>query len=249
MNGLVYRAFDITNGEPYVGQVGALGKTFEDRKSEHLSSKDNVPFHNALQKRPQAFVWSILTTGLRNQKELDDAEIYWGLYFNCLRKKDKSGGYNLRLGQGRTIWSEEEKFRMSEIQKIAQNRPGVKQHQSEIQKIACARPDVKEKRSQAQLIAQNKPEAKERAKIKQTIVQNTPENIEKLSVSNREARKRPETIEKHRRAQLLKNGWVVLSDGRKFESIGKVMKITGEKYQEVRNKIADGIYHREKLQE
>jgi group I intron endonuclease len=106
VNGIVYHAFDTSNGKAYVGQAGS---TLEKRKAGHLRFTKNLPFTNALRKRPEAFVWTVLTSGLTTQAELDEAEIYWGTFFDCL----VPNGYNLKLGSGHVIWSDEEKARQS----------------------------------------------------------------------------------------------------------------------------------------
>ncbi len=126
MAGFIYHAFDTSNGKAYVGQVGAFGKILEDRKDEHLRSKANRPFSNALRARPEAFVWTVLTSELMSQQELDEAEVYWGMFFNTL----VSGGYNLKLGQGHTVWSEEERENNRIIQKKVWKRPGYREMMS-----------------------------------------------------------------------------------------------------------------------
>lgn len=50
-----YRATNTTNGKFYIGS----STNFEKRKKEHLSSKENYPFQNALRKNPDAFEWEV----------------------------------------------------------------------------------------------------------------------------------------------------------------------------------------------
>jgi hypothetical protein len=50
MNGLIYHAFDMSNGKCYVGQTG---RTLEQRIKGHLEKRVNYPFSNALHKRPE----------------------------------------------------------------------------------------------------------------------------------------------------------------------------------------------------
>lgn len=138
MNGLIYHAFDTSNGKSYVGQTAS---TLEVRKKEHLGSKARLPFANALRKRSDSFEWSVLTSNITTQKDLDAAEIYWGLHFGCLLPE----GYNLRLGSGHVIWSEEEKERNRRAQRIASSRPEVRERRSKAQRENKSKPEVREK--------------------------------------------------------------------------------------------------------
>lgn len=104
--GIVYRAFDSTNGKSYVGQTcGDL----EKRIDSHLRSGSTCrKFKHALRKRPEKFSWSILTECL-NQDDLNAAEKYWCDFFDCI-----NDGYNLREGGGsRGRLSEETRRKMS----------------------------------------------------------------------------------------------------------------------------------------
>ena len=50
-----YRATNTLNGKFYIGS----SVNFERRKKEHLKSKANFPFQNALRKNPEAFEWEV----------------------------------------------------------------------------------------------------------------------------------------------------------------------------------------------
>jgi group I intron endonuclease len=50
-----YKATNTINGKFYIGS----SKNFERRKQEHLRSKENYPFQNALRKNPEAFEWEV----------------------------------------------------------------------------------------------------------------------------------------------------------------------------------------------
>jgi group I intron endonuclease len=52
-----YRATNTTNGRFYVGST----TNFEKRRKEHLRSKKNLPFQNALRKNPEDFEWEVWT--------------------------------------------------------------------------------------------------------------------------------------------------------------------------------------------
>jgi group I intron endonuclease len=50
-----YKATNTKNGRFYIGSTN----NFEKRKVEHLKSKENLPFQNALRKNPLAFEWEV----------------------------------------------------------------------------------------------------------------------------------------------------------------------------------------------
>lgn len=50
-----YKSTNTLNGRFYIGS----SNNFEKRKKEHLTSKDNYPFQNALRKNPEAFEWEV----------------------------------------------------------------------------------------------------------------------------------------------------------------------------------------------
>lgn len=124
--GTIYLAADISNGKTYCGQE--TGGPFS-RMQKHLKSKKNVHFHNALQIRPESFVWMLLCE-CENQVELDAAEIYYGEMFDCLHPQ----GYCLRLGHGRGRVSNETRERQRKIQTEIQNSPEARKRNSEAQK-------------------------------------------------------------------------------------------------------------------
>jgi group I intron endonuclease len=104
MDGTIYHVFCLDTGKCYVGQTT---QRMEVRWRQHLKSakgSSRCPFVRALQKYgSDRFVLTVLFSGLQDQASLDDAEIYWGTYFRSLVPE----GYNLRLGKGRGIVSEE----------------------------------------------------------------------------------------------------------------------------------------------
>jgi group I intron endonuclease len=50
-----YKATNTTNGKFYIGS----STNFTRRKEEHLNSRGNYPFQNALRKNPEAFEWEV----------------------------------------------------------------------------------------------------------------------------------------------------------------------------------------------
>ncbi len=52
-----YKATNTTNGKFYVGST----TNFEKRQREHLCSRVNYPFQNALRKNPEAFIWEVIS--------------------------------------------------------------------------------------------------------------------------------------------------------------------------------------------
>jgi hypothetical protein len=199
VNSIIYHAFDTTNGKAYVGQTG---KTLNERQRRHLNSRANLPFANALRKRPEAFVWTMLTTGVQTQQELDDAEIYWGTFFDCL----VPSGYNLKLGQSRMIWSDEQRIRNSVLQKNAANRPEVKVRRMAAQKIVQNRPEVKAQRSASLKIVWANSEMRAKSSALQKISQNRPEVKARHSAAAKIAQNRPEV--KARKSAAAKIAWI-----------------------------------------
>ncbi len=53
---ITYRAYNKKNGKWYVGST----VNFSKRKKEHLCSKQSSPFHSALRKDPDLFIWEII---------------------------------------------------------------------------------------------------------------------------------------------------------------------------------------------
>lgn len=103
MTGIIYRAFDTSNGMSYIGQTrnGLLS-----RMQQHLrpSAKiKNRKFVNALHKCPSSFVWSILIECHIN--DLDSAEAYWISFLECILD-----GYNLAPVRKTAVWSPELSF-------------------------------------------------------------------------------------------------------------------------------------------
>ncbi len=195
MAGIIYHAFDTTNGKAWVGQTQG---TLEERQKEHLSqhSKCTV-FRNALLKRPDAFVWTVLTSGLTEQSDLDDAEIYWGLFLDTL----VPNGYNLKLGRGRTVWSEEEKERHSILMTVVHNRPELKKRRNQSVKASWERPDVRERHVKAFRAAGKRPEVRRHHSEAAKIVQSRPEVQLKHRMTNSdpEVKRRRSIAQKARR--------------------------------------------------
>jgi group I intron endonuclease len=50
-----YRATNTINGKFYIGS----SNNFDRRREEHLNSRRNLPFQNALRKNPEAFEWEV----------------------------------------------------------------------------------------------------------------------------------------------------------------------------------------------
>jgi group I intron endonuclease len=50
-----YRATNTIDGKFYIGS----SKNFNQRKEQHLNSRKNLPFQNALRKNPEAFEWEV----------------------------------------------------------------------------------------------------------------------------------------------------------------------------------------------
>lgn len=70
-----YIAINTLNGKFYIGS----SKNFEQRKKEHLGSKANYPFQNALRKSPEVFEWEVHSDGYE-EPVLEQALL--DMYFN-----------------------------------------------------------------------------------------------------------------------------------------------------------------------
>ena len=57
---ITYMATNTLNGKFYIGS----SKNFEQRKSQHLKSKEDYPFQTDLRKNPEAFVWEVYVDDL-----------------------------------------------------------------------------------------------------------------------------------------------------------------------------------------
>ncbi len=139
--GLIYQAFDTSNGKSYIGQTWL---PWPKRMVQHLGGADKRPsrnglLKNALHARPEAFIWTVLTTHVQTQKELDDAETYWGTFFDVLHPN----GYCLKLGRGRGLMSDETKSRLSASLKRAWSRPEARARMVAAAKECQNRPGVK----------------------------------------------------------------------------------------------------------
>ena len=72
---ITYTATNTLNGKFYIGSTTNL----EQRKKEHLNSKVNYPFQNALRRNPEAFVWDYSEDG-SDEPEFEQAllDVYFG---------------------------------------------------------------------------------------------------------------------------------------------------------------------------
>ena len=120
---LIYKATDTTNGKVYVGQTK---NTLTERKNQHLQASNSDYFHNALRKRPDAFLWEIIEDGIPDKETLNERERYWIEYYHSYED-----GYNSTVGGDGVIGISGEdsywygKHHSSEsIKKICANRKG-----------------------------------------------------------------------------------------------------------------------------
>jgi len=89
---IVYKATNITNNKSYIGQ------TIFDlnvRIKSHLieAKNDNLPFHNALLKYKDEFIWNVLVE-CESKDELDELEFHYIKQYDTLFPN----GYNMTLG-------------------------------------------------------------------------------------------------------------------------------------------------------
>jgi group I intron endonuclease len=88
---ITYRATNTKNGKWYVGSA----VDFERRKREHLNSKQKTPFHNALKKNSELFVWEIIEEDDRKNRETEQLilDVWFGSEY-CYNLSSSAGGFN-----------------------------------------------------------------------------------------------------------------------------------------------------------
>jgi group I intron endonuclease len=92
-----YKATNTLNGKFYIGS----SNNFERRKSEHLSSKANYPFQNALRKNPDAFEWEVQSDDY-DEPILEQALL--DMWFGCGQCYNLSSIAGQPSGTTGTIW-------------------------------------------------------------------------------------------------------------------------------------------------
>ena len=116
--GIIYKA-TFENGKCYIGQT-FRGLLF--RKKDHIKSKgrENVAFHNAINKYGEDnIIWEIIDIA-DSIKELNKKEIYWINFYNSFIHSNNSRGYNMTFGGKSTsgwIPSEETRKKIGESNK------------------------------------------------------------------------------------------------------------------------------------
>jgi len=104
---ITYIATNTVNGKFYIGSTN----DFERRKSEHLRSKANYPFQNALRINPEVFEWE-LTQDESENPDLEQAFLdMWFGKEQCYNVNKKADRPPSPLGK---VWSEESKKNLSE---------------------------------------------------------------------------------------------------------------------------------------
>jgi|ERR1039458_282653 group I intron endonuclease len=153
--GVIYVATNTVNGKQYVGQTTARRPV--RRWNSHLQRAHKGgghPLYCSMRKHgASAFVFSVIGIA-DDQKSLDNLEQSFILSLNTIAPN----GYNLKNGGGGGLHSEEFKARMTALR----NLPEQKALQSERQKIAQNRPEVREIRNIGIKAAWDRPGAKRR---------------------------------------------------------------------------------------
>lgn len=97
--GIIYCAYNKTNGKRYIGQTV---QPLERRKKKHYQSDSAPFFHSALLKySEECWEWKIVDAGIEGE-ELDSKEIFWIDFFNTTNPQK---GYNILLGGQKDIVS------------------------------------------------------------------------------------------------------------------------------------------------
>ncbi len=116
MNGRIYKIINDVNSKIYVGQTR---QSLIDRLDLHIRNSNsknyrNMPILYAIRKYGVShFKIELLEelSELFTQEEIDNKEIEWGLKLNTL----SPNGYNLRLGKGKSVVSEETRKKIGDI--------------------------------------------------------------------------------------------------------------------------------------
>lgn len=105
---IIYKITNLVNGKVYVGQTIM---SIEDRWRVHRSKSSDCPLiHRAIQKYGKENFTVEQIDVACDRDELDQKEIYWIHYYDCLAPK----GYNLQTGGSHCLFSEETRRKMSE---------------------------------------------------------------------------------------------------------------------------------------
>ena len=107
---IIYKATNEKNRKSYIGQTT---HELQERIKSHFieSKKDNLPFHNALQKYNKYFSWEIIEH-CQTKRELDEMEFHYIMQYNTFFPD----GYNLTYGgEGTHGWvpTKEQKQKIS----------------------------------------------------------------------------------------------------------------------------------------
>jgi group I intron endonuclease len=106
-----YKATNTANGKFYIGST----TNFSARKSQHLRSRKNHPFQNALRKNPEAFEW-VCWTDEYNEPLLEQALLDMWFGKECC--------YNLNPLAGRPPVLKGHKFSEETLKKRSKTRTG-----------------------------------------------------------------------------------------------------------------------------
>lgn len=176
--GIVYRITCLTNGKCYHGQT----VNPKERWAHHLRVDSHcLALRNAIRKYGVANFTFVVVAVASTKEELDAIE----RQFVATSMAPK--GYNIKEGGANGRPSDETRRKLSEANKIAQNRPEVRERNSLGVRAAMARPNVKEKHRAALQRYYAQPEAKEKAHKRMVAVHARPGETQKRRESLRQA--------------------------------------------------------------
>ena len=114
----IYKATNKINGKIYIGYTNNYSKRKRDHKYEAVNNNYKYNFHHAIRKYGwNNFDWEVICQSLDGEYLLKEMEPYFIKYYDSFGKN----GYNMTLGGGSCVMTEETKL------KISNSKRGIKQ--------------------------------------------------------------------------------------------------------------------------
>jgi group I intron endonuclease len=204
---ITYIATNTLNGKFYIGST----TNFERRKKSHMDSELEYPFHRALRKNPEAFVWEVYPDDSEG-RELEQALLdMWFGKEQCYNLSENASSpstfrseiHRKAIGDAHRgkVNSEETRKKISNSKKGKKFNDEYKRKRAEIQREVSNRPELKKQKAEKLRGQKRTPEQKEILKKAAKEAANRPEVKAKKSKALRGKPKSPESIAKSRRTR------------------------------------------------